>query len=107
MNDPFDGGMHTPDMFIVKPAFHDGEPIGYAVTTAHHADVGGRLPGSDSCDNTDIFQEGLRLPWMRLYAAATPSKTSSSVIRANVRIPDMTFGDIRAQVAACTVAERV
>ncbi len=106
MNDPFAGGMHTPDVFVLKPAFLGDRLVGYAVTTAHHADVGGRLPGSASCDNTDIFQEGLRLPWMRLYAGGKPVDAVFKVIRANVRIPDMTFGDIRAQVAACTVAER-
>lgn len=106
MNDPFAGGMHTPDVFVVKPAFHGERLVGYAVTTAHHADVGGRLPGSASCDNTDIFQEGLRMPWLRLYAAGEPVEAVFKLIRANVRIPEMTFGDIRAQVAACNVAER-
>lgn len=106
MNDPFSGGMHTPDVFIVKPAFAGERLVGYAVTTAHHADVGGRLPGSASCDNTDIFQEGLRMPWVRLYAAGKPVDAIFKMIRSNVRIPEMTFGDIRAQVAACTIAER-
>lgn len=106
MNDPFAGGMHTPDVFVVKPAFTGERLVGYAVCTAHHADVGGRLPGSASCDNTDIFQEGLRMPWMRLYAAGEPVEAVFKMIGANVRIPQMTFGDIRAQVAACTVAER-
>ena len=107
MNDPFDGGIHTSDIFVVKPVFHDGgEHIGFAVTTAHHGDVGGRLPGTTACDNTEVFQEGLRLPWMRLYREGEPVEDIFKIIRANVRIPSMTLGDLRAQIAACTIAER-
>ena len=67
MNDPFDGGMHIPDIFIVKPVFWEGDRIAFAVSTAHHLDLGGRLPGSSACDNTEIFQDGLRIPWLKLY----------------------------------------
>jgi N-methylhydantoinase B/oxoprolinase/acetone carboxylase alpha subunit len=106
MNDPFDGGMHLQDIFVVKPVHLDGELIGWAVTTAHHGDVGGRLPGSSACDNTEIFQEGLRMPWLRFYAEGEPVEEVHRLIEANVRIPRMTFGDLGAQVAACSVAER-
>ena len=106
MNDPFDGGIHLQDIFVFKPVFHEGELVGFATTTAHHGDVGGRLPGSAACDNTEIFQEGIRLPWLRLYDQGEPVETVFEVIRANVRIPRMTLGDLSAQVAATTVAER-
>ena len=106
MNDPFDGGMHLQDIFIVKPVHLDGALIGFAVTTAHHGDVGGRLPGSSACDNTEIFQEGLRMPWLRFYAEGEPVEEVHRLIEANMRIPRMTFGDLGAQVAACSVAER-
>src|SRR3954462_8564416 len=106
MNDPFDGGIHLQDIFVFKPVFLDGGLIGFATTTAHHGDVGGRLPGSAACDNTEIFQEGIRLPWLRLYDRGEPVETVFEVIRANVRIPRMTLGDLAAQVAATTVAER-
>ena len=106
MNDPFDGGIHLQDIFVFKPVFFDGGLIGFATTTAHHADVGGRLPGSAACDNTEIFQEGIRLPWLRLYAAGEPVEDVFRIIEANVRIPRMTLGDLGAQVAACSVAER-
>jgi N-methylhydantoinase B len=106
MNDPFDGGMHLQDVFVVKPVHLDRELLGFAVTTAHHGDVGGRLPGSSACDNTEIFQEGLRMPWLRLYAEGEPVEEVHRLIEANVRIPRMTFGDLGAQVAACSVAER-
>ena len=106
MNDPFDGGMHLQDIFVFKPVHVDGELIGFTATTAHHGDVGGRLPGSSACDNTEIFQEGIRLPWLRLYAEGEPVEDVFKIIEANVRIPRMTFGDLGAQVAACSVAER-
>ena len=72
MNDPFDGGIHLQDIFVFKPVFLDESSIGFATTTAHHGDVGGRLPGSAACDNTEIFQEGIRLPWLRLYDRGEP-----------------------------------
>ena len=106
MNDPFDGGIHLQDIFVFKPVFLDEALIGFATTTAHHGDVGGRLPGSAACDNTEIFQEGIRLPWLRLYDRGEPVEAIFEVIRANVRIPRMTLGDLAAQVAATSVAER-
>jgi N-methylhydantoinase B len=106
MNDPFDGGIHLQDLFVFKPVHHEGELIGFTATTAHHGDVGGRLPGSSACDNTEIFQEGIRLPWLRLYDRGDPVEVVFRVIEANVRVPRMTLGDLGAQVAACTVAER-
>ena len=69
VNDPFDGASHTPDLFVAKPCFAGETLIGFSVTVAHHGDIGGRVPGSCACDSTDVFQEGLRLPWMRLYDA--------------------------------------
>ena len=106
MNDPFDGGIHLQDIFVFRPVYLEGTLIGFATTTAHHGDVGGRLPGSAACDNTEIFQEGIRLPWLKLYDRGEPVETVFEVIRANVRIPRMTLGDLAAQVAATTVAER-
>jgi N-methylhydantoinase B len=106
MNDPFDGGIHLQDIFVFKPVFLGDELIGFATTTAHHGDVGGRLPGSAACDNTEIFQEGLRLPWLKLFDRGEPVGVIFEVIRANVRIPRMTLGDLSAQIAATSVAER-
>jgi N-methylhydantoinase B len=101
MNDPFGGGMHTPDIFIFRPVFVGVELIGFACTTAHHADLGGRMPGSAATDNTEIYQEGLRIPWLRLYHRGEIVADVVKIIRTNVRLPDMTMGDIFAQVAAC------
>ena len=106
MNDPFDGGMHIPDIFIVKPIFHEEERIGFAVSTAHHLDLGGRLPGSSACDNTEIFHDGLRIPWLKLHHRGVPDDALYTLLRANVRVPRMTLGDLNAQLSACHIGER-
>lgn len=106
VNDPFDGASHTPDIFIVKPAFLKHSLLGFAVTVAHHADLGGRVPGTIACDCREVFEEGLRLPWLRLYSAGELVEDVVKIIRSNVRIPYMTLGDIAAQVAACNMGER-
>jgi N-methylhydantoinase B len=106
MNDPFDGGMHLPDIFIFKPIFWHGERIAFAATICHHADVGGRVPGSNASDSTEIFQEGLRIPPMKLCDRGELNETLWMLIEKNVRIPVQVFGDLRAQLAACTIAER-
>jgi 5-oxoprolinase (ATP-hydrolysing)/N-methylhydantoinase A len=106
VNDPFDGASHTPDIFVVKPSFLDGTLLGFAVTIAHHADVGGRVPGSCACDSTEVFQEGLRLPWLRLYERGEPVEALFEILRANVRVPHELLGDLSAQVAACHIGDR-
>jgi 5-oxoprolinase (ATP-hydrolysing)/N-methylhydantoinase A len=106
VNDPFDGASHTPDIFVVKPSFLDGALLGFAVTIAHHADVGGRVPGSCACDSTEVFQEGLRLPWLRLYERGEPVDALFDILRANVRVPHELLGDLAAQVAACHIGDR-
>lgn len=106
LNDPFEGGMHIPDIFIVKPIFWEQQRVAFAVSTAHHMDLGGRLPGSAACDNTEIFQEGLRIPWLKLYRRGEPDEAIFAIIRTNVRVPHQTIGDIRAQLAACHIGER-
>ena len=106
VNDPFDGASHTPDLFVVKPSFLDGALIGFAATIAHHGDVGGRVPGSCACDSTEVFQEGLRLPWLRLYERGKAVDAVFEILRANVRIPRELLGDLSAQVAACHIGDR-
>ena len=106
MNDPFDGGMHLPDIFIFKPIFWEGRRVAFAATICHHADVGGRVPGSNASDSTEIYQEGLRIPAMKLYDRGARNDTLWTLIEKNVRVPVQVFGDLRAQLAACTIAER-
>ena len=106
LNDPFNGGMHLPDIFIFKPIFFDGKRIAFAATICHHTDVGGRVAGSNASDSTEIYQEGLRIPPMYMYEQGKRNETLFSLIEANVRVPVKVFGDIRAQLAACNIAER-
>ncbi|MEM7252512.1 MAG: hydantoinase B/oxoprolinase family protein [Pseudomonadota bacterium] len=106
MNDPFEGGMHLPDIFVFKPIFRDGERLAIAATVCHHADVGGRVPGSNASDSTEIYQEGLRIPPLKLVDAGERNDTLWTLVEKNVRIPVQVFGDLRAQLAACHIAER-
>jgi N-methylhydantoinase B len=105
-NDPYDGGMHLPDIFIFKPLFADGRPIAYAATICHHTDVGGRVPGSNASDSTEIYAEGLRIPPLKLYERGKPNTTLFRMIDRNVRLPGRVLGDIRSQLAACEIAAR-
>jgi N-methylhydantoinase B len=106
-NDPYlASGQHLPDIYIIKPIFYDGRLEGWATTIAHHADVGGLVPGSNSIGATEIFQEGLRLPFLKLRAGGSDNQTVWAIIAANLRVPDLVLGDIRAQIAACTAGER-
>jgi N-methylhydantoinase B len=106
MNDPFDGGMHLPDIFIIKPVSYCGRRIGFAVATAHHSDLGGRVPGSSACDNTDIFQDGFRIPMLKLHHRGEPDRALFALLEANVRVPRVTLGDLRAQISACNIGEK-
>ena len=106
LNDPYDGGMHLPDIFVFKPIFSDTAVIAYAATICHHTDVGGRVPGSNASDSTEIYAEGLRIPPLKLYEAGIPNKTLHRIIERNVRLPGRVFGDLRSQLAACEIAAR-
>jgi N-methylhydantoinase B len=106
LNDPFDGGMHLPDIFVFQPLFADGQRVAFAATVCHHTDVGGRVAGSNASDSTEIYQEGLRIPPLKLYEAGKRNETLMALIEKNVRVPVKVFGDLRAQLAACHIAER-
>ena len=106
-NDPYGfGGQHLPDLYVIQPIFHDGELEGYAATMAHHVDVGGLTPGSIAVHATEIYQEGLRLPLLKLYEAGRENTTVIRIIEKNTRQPIEVIGDLRAQIAACRAGER-
>ncbi|MFC7157700.1 hydantoinase B/oxoprolinase family protein [Halomarina halobia] len=105
LNDPFAGGTHLPDITIVSPVAPRGEILGYAVTRAHHADVGGMTPGSMPADSTEIYQEGVRLPGVRLRAAGKTNTDVLELLLANVRNSAERRADIQAQLAANDRAE--
>lgn len=108
-NDPFNGGMHLQDIFVFKPIFAPdgpGAPIAFAAAIAHHTDMGGRVPGSNASDSTEIYQEGIRFPVLKLYERGVPNEAVFDILAANVRVPDMVLGDLRATIAACHYGER-
>ncbi|MFB6101293.1 MAG: hydantoinase B/oxoprolinase family protein [Haloplanus sp.] len=108
LNDPFHGGAHLPDMTLVTPVFVDDELVAVAANRAHHADVGGGRAGSVAADSTEIYQEGVRVPPVKLYDAGDPVEDVFDLLLTNVRTPDERRGDFRAQRAANrTAVERV
>lgn len=106
LNDPFEGGMHLPDIFILKPIFFENMLVAFAATTAHHVDVGGHVPGSNSANSTEVFQEGLRIPPLKLFRKGESDESLWTLLRSNVRLPVQLVGDLRAQLAACEIAQR-
>ena len=102
-NDPYlAGNAHAPDLVAVTPAFHaDGTLIGFGVSMAHKADIGGIVPGSSGAAAREIFHDGLLLPAVRFQTAAGIEESVEAIVRNNSRVPDMVLGDIRAQVG-CT-----
>src|SRR5436190_10714809 len=106
LNDPYEGGTHLPDVFLIKPLFLDGKHVAYCATIAHHTDVGGRVAGGNASDSTEIYQEGLRLPPIKLYEAGHPNQAIFDIIEKNVRVPENLLGDLRAQLAAIHIGER-
>ncbi len=108
-NDPAYGGVtHLNDVVIAMPVFAAGRPIAWTASIAHWNDVGGMTPGSMSTTATEIFQEGLRLPAVRLFAAGEPVDPVFDIIAANSRLPDFVRGDLWAQIAASRkAAQRV
>src|SRR5262245_24069173 len=94
LNDPYRGGTHLPDITVITPAFHGGELIGFAASRAHHADVGGVIPGSMPADSTTLEQEGVVIAPRVLDDAAV------SELAALMRNPDERRADLRAQLAA-------
>ncbi|RAW46461.1 hydantoinase B/oxoprolinase family protein [Halorubrum sp. 48-1-W] len=105
VNDPFAGGTHLPDVTLVSTIAPEGEVLGFAVSRAHHADVGGSAPGSMPPGAREIYEEGLRLPAVRLVDGGEPNEAVHELIRANVRTPDERDADLRAQRAANARAE--
>jgi N-methylhydantoinase B len=106
VNDPYLAGTHLNDVTLIRPVFHAGELAAYAVNKAHHADVGGAVPGSMPPDARDLFAEGLIVPPLRLVADDAFVASTLELFRANSRTPAARGGDLRAQVAGNLTGER-
>ena len=105
-NDPYEGGSHLPDIFLFKPVFYNEALVAWTCCIAHQTDIGGRVAGGNACDNTEIYQEGLRIPPIKLVEEGVMNKAVWRIINKNVRVPDMVQGDVLAQMAALRQGER-
>ena len=106
INDPYEGGTHLPDIFLFKPVFQNGILLGFACAMSHHSDIGGRVAGGNACDSTEIYQEGLRIPPIKLYDRGVPNDAMFRILEKAVRIPHEVTGDLMAQVAAINIGTR-
>lgn len=106
LNDPYISGTHLPDLTLIAPVFSEGEVVAYAANKAHHTDVGGKTPGSLAADSTELYQEGLIIPPVKLVRRGVIEPDIQALIRSNVRTPEVQMGDVRAQIAANNTGAR-
>ena len=104
LNDPYFGGSHLPDITIIRPVFHEGRLLFYGVNRAHHSDVGGGTHGGYNPGANEIFQEGLRIPPLRLYDKGIPRHDLLQMMSANVRQSENFLGDLNAQIGSVMLA---
>jgi N-methylhydantoinase B len=106
VNDPYLGGTHLMDVKFVKPFFYRGKLFAWLANTGHWPDTGGAVPGGFSANATEVEQEGLRLPPVKLYKRGALDPEILAIILSNIRIADQRIGDIKAQAAALSIGER-
>ena len=104
LNDPYFGGSHLPDITIIRPIFHQGRLLFYGVNRAHHSDVGGGTHGGYNPGANEIYQEGLRIPPLKLYDKGVPRTDLLQMLSANVRQPENFLGDLNAQIGSVMLA---
>jgi N-methylhydantoinase B len=106
-NDPFNGGVtHLNDVIVLMPVFAEGEIVAWSANIAHWNDIGGMIPGSMSAEATEIFQEGLQLPGIKLFSRGEPIRPVFDILDANSRMPDFLKGDLWAGIASIRAGER-
>lgn len=106
-NDPHTaGGTHLPDINYAIPIFAEGEIVAFVCNIAHHADIGGMVPGSMAGGMSEIYQEGLRIPVIKLFRKGVLQKDIMELLLLNVRVPDERRGDHNAQIASCKLGAR-
>ncbi|MBM7587200.1 N-methylhydantoinase B [Bacillus pakistanensis] len=107
INDPYvGGGSHLSDVGLVMPIFYDGDLIGFSANKGHWTEVGGKDPGSFTTDSNEIYQEGLQLPGIKLYEKGVLNQAIVDIIESNVRFPELSLGDLWAQVAALKTGKK-
>jgi N-methylhydantoinase B len=100
-NDPYAGISHMPDITLIAPVFWQGKLVAYTIAYSHHTDIGGRFPGGISSLCSESFEEGVRIPPLKLYEQGIRNEAFLEVIVANVRTPEEWVGDVDAKVASC------
>jgi N-methylhydantoinase B len=105
LNDSYRGGTHLNDVTMLYPLFDDGELIIFPAVRAHWSDVGGGAPGSYSGLNTNIYQEGVRIPPIKIIEEGRLNTAAMALLLNNMRLPDDRLGDFHASLGACKVAE--
>ncbi|MCL6633135.1 MAG: hydantoinase B/oxoprolinase family protein [Alicyclobacillus herbarius] len=107
LNDPYGGGgSHLSDVGLVMPIFYEGELVAFSANKGHWTEVGGKDPGSWTTDSTEIYQEGLQFPTVKLFEKGRLNQALVDLIAANVRFPDLSLGDLWAQVAGLRTGEK-
>lgn len=105
-NDPYAGGQHVMDLVTFAPVKMENKLVGFVGSIAHHSDMGGAAPGGTAGGLTEIYLEGIRLPFVKLYKKGKEDQELFAILENNIRVPDKTLGDIRAQAAANFVGVR-
>ncbi|MEA2523605.1 MAG: N-methylhydantoinase [Thermomicrobiales bacterium] len=105
-NSPYGGGTHNADVALIQPIFAEDRLLAFGISVTHWTEVGGKVLGSLAPDSTEIYQEGLQFPQLRLYREGEINEAIVDIIRANVRLPVMSIGDLNAGVAAVRIAEQ-
>jgi N-methylhydantoinase B len=105
-NDPFRGGCHMPEHLLLRPIFHDGSLVAFAATIGHMAEIGAMAVGSFAGDATEVYQEGLRLPPVKLVRRGERVDDVWKIILTNHRTPRATWGDLHAMIGSLLLAER-
>ena len=106
MNDPYLGGTHLNDVTLIYPVFHEGELVFFPAVREHWADVGGSVPGSMSGTASEIYQEGIRIPPIKLVERGEINHAAMEILLSNMRVRDERIGDFNSGLAACHTAER-
>ncbi|MCW2242109.1 hydantoinase B/oxoprolinase family protein [Azospirillum canadense] len=99
-NDPYSGCSHLNDIFTFKPVYVDGKRVAIVSLILHHSDLGGRVPGGNAADSMEIFEEGLRIPPVKIVEKGEVNSTLMRIIEFNTRVPERVMGDVHAQLAA-------
>lgn len=105
-NDPFRGGCHLPEYCVIKPVFAEEELVAFVSCIGHMTEVGGKVPGGFAGDATEVFQEGIRIPPLKIVDAGEDVEAVWNIILANVRTPRTSYGDMKAMIGSLYVGER-